>query len=266
MLPGPGVRKRNRQAAMATGRAQIETVFADSTLRFRRLPTRAKICMGLSFVFSVVFYGTIVHSLLFPKVLNEDFLETDKCPACYGGSACSVFFYNRVRFTGMSKFRFIDFLNLKNVHFGVHENTNVVLKKLAHNSELKKIDQKICSDANRPENCDIGRVIYISNMAQTVKEHPVQPGMLKELTLSMFTCPSYRLVDRVWHYFKERSKPDGIFFRDKVQLLYISMVNTEPLLLQVSFRIGRENSVNTLASITLKSKYKNFRNCYRILI
>ncbi|XP_046333377.2 divergent protein kinase domain 2A-like [Haliotis rufescens] len=233
MLPTPtNVRSRYTKQYKEKGMANLERAVHDSALKFKNLPTRAKFLFGSSLVVSVLFYGFIIRSFFKNDLMDEHFLETDKCPACYGMSACGQFFYDRVKFTGWSKLRFLDRVNIKNVHFADHQDLNsVVIKKLSHDSEIQAIDDKICSDGNRPAGCDIARVIYITNTAQTLKKGPIQPETLKG-EASMFTCGSYRLLDRLWHYYKERLKKKEIFFRDKIQLWYISMVNTEPLMLQ----------------------------------
>ena len=51
--------------------------------------------------------------------------------------------------------------------------------------------------------------------------------------LGMFTCPSYRLLDRAWTYYKERRKPKQMLLGDKLQMWYTITLNPEPIMLQV---------------------------------
>ncbi|ESO83900.1 hypothetical protein LOTGIDRAFT_132744 [Lottia gigantea] len=188
----------------------------------------------ISLLCSFILYYCIYRVIFSNDLQNESFLETDKCPACFGSSACGMLLDNHIKLTGWSKVRFLDVVNVKNVHFGKHiySEEDVVLKKLALNNELVKVDNALCKDANRPEGCDIARVIYKTNTAHALKDKPILPKHLNSLEIGMFTCGSYRLLDKLWSKYQEKQPNNVILYRDKVQLMYISMVNTESLLMQ----------------------------------
>lgn len=239
-----GIRNRkgkdSEESSVKVGMARLENVMSDSVLRLKLMPTRIKVIVGLSAVFSVCFY-MYLGSWIFSSSTDdysrlEPLLNSDKCPACFGGSACGLFYYNQIQFSGASKFRILDRINPKNVHYAqlAHSTKTLMVKKLATDSELREVDSQICKDANRPEGCDVARVITITNTAFPLNKNPLTPTILQKTGSFMFNCPSYRLLDRVWTYFKEYKKKSDIFIADKVQLLFTSMVNPEPMILQVN--------------------------------
>ncbi|KAK0066411.1 deleted in autism protein 1 [Biomphalaria pfeifferi] len=232
---------RNRRAehvqdTVKSGFSKLENVMSDSVLRFRLMPSKAKVLVFLSAVLSLFLYLYLAKWLFQgdPETNLESLLDTEKCPACYGGSACGLFYFNQIEFSGMSRFRVLDILNGKNVHAGYlkQDHKEIVLKKLATDTELKEMDIQLCKDALRPENCDIARVIQRTNMAIPMMHEPIKPDDLKKTNSFMFKCPSYRLLDLVWSNFKEYKKKDEMFLSDKMQILYSALVNPEVLMLQ----------------------------------
>ncbi|CAG5118325.1 unnamed protein product [Candidula unifasciata] len=232
---------RNRRTdhvndTVRSGMSRLENVMGDSMLKIRLMPSKVKIIFFLSAAVSLLFYMYLAHWLFQsdPEIHLESLLETDKCPACYGGSACSMFYYKQIEFSGMSKFRTFDVMNTKNVHYGTlkPDGRQVVVKKLASDSELKKMDERLCKDAKREPGCDIARVITRTDMALPLRDGPLVPEIMKKTGAFMFYCPSYRLIDRVSTYFKEYKKKDQTMGSDKMHVLYSALVNPEVLLLQ----------------------------------
>lgn len=225
------------QSTVRSGMSRLENVMGDSMLKFRLMPSRAKMAIFVSLVLSLFFYLYLAKWLLQgdPEIHLESLLETEKCPACFGGSACGMLYYKQIEFSGLSKFRTLDVINGKNVHYGTlkPDGKEVVMKKLATDTEILQTDKRLCEDALRPEGCDIARVISRTNMALPLHSGPITPDMLKKTGAFMFQCPSYRLVDRVWTYFKEYKKKNKILMSDKMHVLYSSLINPEALLLQV---------------------------------
>ncbi|KAH9496787.1 Divergent protein kinase domain 2A [Bulinus truncatus] len=235
----PDVRNRRAehvQATVKTGFSKLENVMSDSVLRFRLMPSKAKVVIFMSAVLSLFLYIYLAKWMFQgdPETNLESLLDTEKCPACYGGSACSLFYYKEIEFIGMSKFRVLDILNGKNVHVGYlkQNGKEIVIKKLATDTELKEMDVRLCKDAMRPEDCDIARVIHRTNMAIPFINEPIRPEHLKKTNSFMFKCPSYRLLDLVWSNFKEYKKKNEIFLSDKMQIFYSALVNPEILMLQ----------------------------------
>ena len=231
----PTVRNR-KSGSVKNSMAGVGSIVIDATSKLRRLPFKAKcFLIGVGCV-SFYIYGSLFMSLTRNHLKEEGYLETHKCPLCYGHSACIDLKDGLVTMKGWSKLRFLDFVNIKNVHIGEHAGMqkSVVLKKLAHDQELKQVDEKVCEDANRPPNCDAGKNLVRTKIGNEITRQGLLPVHLKG-TNYMFTCPTYNLLDRVVRYYKEKLKPneDHVFTRDKLQIYGTALINPEPLMLQV---------------------------------
>lgn len=231
MLPGSAIRRRTG-VSVTEGMHRLTSVMNDSARRYKRLPLAGKVIFVLTSVLSIILYTVVFRSLVSHNVDDDKFLEIDSCPACFGSSGCGLVYYNQVKFTGWSNYRIIDRFNSRNVRFAtLSDNQGVVLKKLGTDEDIKKLDNKVCKDANRPDGCDIGRVLFITNLAGSLRTNALEPKHLTQVA-GMFTCASYRLMDRLWTYYKERRKQKQITMGDKLQLWYTANLNPEPLLLQ----------------------------------
>lgn len=220
---------------------RVHSIVSDATYRLKRLPVRAKCFLIFAAILSFYLYGSIFLSLTKNHLTEESYLQTDKCPACFGHSICTDLKDGLVKMKGWSRLKFLDFVNLKNVHLGHHEGLDkpVILKKLAHNAEWQNIDNKICTDANRPLGCDVARVLDKMKTTNSIQREGLQPKHLKDLNY-MFSCPTFNLIDRIYRYYKEKVYPErrDVMFRDKLQIYATAMVNPEPLILQV-FKLHR---------------------------
>lgn len=79
-------------------------------------------------------------------------LEIEKCPFCYGTNLCPAFENLEINFDDLSySDTFFNLLNTKNVYISNYNTRKVILKKLAHDSELNDIDKKICTSKNLTE-------------------------------------------------------------------------------------------------------------------
>lgn len=214
---------------------RVHSIVSDATYRLKRLPVRAKCFLIFAAILSFYLYGSIFLSLTKNHLTEESYLQTDKCPACFGHSICTDLKDGLVKMKGWSRLKFLDFVNLKNVHLGHHEGLDkpVILKKLAHNAEWQNIDNKICTDANRPLGCDVARVLDKMKTTNSIQREGLQPKHLKDLNY-MFSCPTFNLIDRIYRYYKEKVYPErrDVMFRDKLQIYATAMVNPEPLILQ----------------------------------
>ncbi|GFS18393.1 deleted in autism protein 1 homolog [Elysia marginata] len=229
---------RNRKSDnLKTGMKRLENAMGDSMLKMKMMPSRAKAVFFLSAVLSLAFYLYLAKWLFMrdPEMEIDAFLNIDKCPACFGGSACGMFYYKQIDLLGMSKFRSFDMINPKNVHYGTMrpDGREILIKKLATDNQFEELDQKLCLEAKRPIDCDIARVIMRTDKVLPFRLDPLSPKHLKDTGAFMFDCPSYRLLDRVWTYFQEYKKKKEIFLSDKVQIFYMASVNPEALLVQV---------------------------------
>ena len=198
-------------------------------VRAWRMPFRAKVALVLTLSFSVVLHTFIFRTLFTNHLTKENFLEVSTCPACYGQSFCPKLLSGNYTFVGLSNIRFLDFTNVKNVHISTSGSQKIVLKKLGHDSELNKLDARICSDSGYAANCDSSRAIYQTKSA-LVRE--MSPVVFKNLSPPMH-CPSQRLVDRIVEDYKERKHEQEFHMDDKMQLITTLMINAEPIIMQV---------------------------------
>jgi hypothetical protein len=213
---------------------RLSSVMNDSARRYRRLPLAGKVLFCCSLIFSIVLYLVIFRSFIRHDVTDDKFLEVDYCPACFGSSGCGLVYYKQIQLNGWSNYRITDAFNTKNVRFGTLSGSQgVVLKKLGTDEDIRKIDNKVCKDAQRPEGCDVGRVIFLTDISAVLRKEALQPKHMTQV-VGMFTCASYRLIDRMWNYYKEKRKEKQIMLGDKLQVWYTASLNPEPLLLQVS--------------------------------
>uniref|UniRef100_T1IVG5 FAM69 protein-kinase domain-containing protein n=1 Tax=Strigamia maritima TaxID=126957 RepID=T1IVG5_STRMM len=159
-------------------------------------------------------------------ILNDvlSLTELDKCPACYGISLCEDFQSGRVELLGRHKFRIFTNFNLKNVYWGKLNNATIVLKKLAHDSELKYFDQILCEEAKKYEYNS--KKCYPSSAARILTSH-VRIDDLSTLKnfdkTDLLRCSSSLVLGRLRDKFQENS--DVYFFT-------LLLLNPEPIILQ----------------------------------
>ena len=111
-------------------------------IKARRLPFVSKIALLVTLPITLLFYTYIFKTLFTNHLTKENFLEVSTCPACYGHSLCPALLSGNFTLLGLSSIRFLDIFNVKNVHMSQNASHKIVLKKLGHNDELGKIDEK----------------------------------------------------------------------------------------------------------------------------
>ena len=80
--------------------------------------------------------------------------EKEKCPACFGLDLCPEVYNGEVQFVIHDFYSIFNyFFSVKNVFYGNYKNKRVILKKLAHESELKHFDEFVCSNKTYFELC-----------------------------------------------------------------------------------------------------------------
>ena len=213
----------------------LRSALNSTSSKFSRLSLRTKcILIFCGFMLLIVYVLLAMHQVS-NRLREDSYLETHKCPACYGASLCKKLYDGKAQFTGLSSIRSLDILNFKNFHYGKYRGEDVVLKKLGQNSVLQEIDKRICLSANRQVGCDVGRVSYIADFAREIRTTDLQVSHLTGVS-DMFRCPSARFIHRVHANYKERSKHEVpiYYITDKIQLLITAMISSEPLMLQVS--------------------------------
>ena len=186
-------------------------------------------CALVTFIF--VQYGE-------DQVHSKTLQETNKCPVCFGHTSCFMLHSSNmhvVQLTGLSKVSLFNYINVKNVFFGKYKGEDIVLKKLAHDSEFAEFDRQICNGTAR---C-LPRGRYFSRLLSGVfpdlkDDHSeslaLAAGIGDRFLREHLTCPSARLQRRLYDAFTDDSKEK--FFHFATMLL----INAEPLLLQVGHR------------------------------
>lgn len=226
---------RNRKSGSNKSFSGVKMVVSDTANKIRRLPYKVQCLLISTCIISIYVYGGLIMSWKTNHLKTESFLQTDKCPACFGHSICVALKSERIQLTGWSKVRLLDIVNIKNVHTARHldNDDQIMIKKLAHDKEYENIDEKICRDANRPKGCDVARILHITNTGDQIKRLGLLPEHLVK-TNHMFACPTYSLIDRVLTFYQEKltSDKDQYFTRDKLQIYATALINPEPLMLQ----------------------------------
>lgn len=168
--------------------------------------------------------------------LDEAFMELPSCPACYGQSLCPVILphqntgVQRIELKGLSGWKVMKFVNYKNVYYGYSGENLVVLKKLAHDTELREFDTKICN-IKRAQNCNvsevIGNLLWRNNydVATIVRQHPSVFGKSDSVM-----CNHSRILQHLYRKFTKTDKGP----HQQHHFLTILAINSEPLLLKVS--------------------------------
>ncbi|XP_015509861.1 divergent protein kinase domain 2A isoform X2 [Neodiprion lecontei] len=122
-------------------------LYFNNVVRFRKW--KVFLILGL---FSLALGLKVVLKTL--RVTAAQLTDLRKCPACYGLSICGAILNNEIviRHRGVYA-TFANLFNAKNVFFGNYAGEKVVLKKLAHTSELYAFDKMLCTDSKLFELC-----------------------------------------------------------------------------------------------------------------
>ncbi|RNA17123.1 deleted in autism 1 [Brachionus plicatilis] len=188
--------------------------------------------------------------MLYDHVEVEDgrILELHKCPFCYGHSLCNDLLYKGTKLNRynigfedslLNTYFLQNILNIKNVFFALdsYSGQKMVIKKLAHSSELDEFDQneKMCV---KNENSCLNKAIKL--YGEIIKRKFNQKSFQ---TLSNFLgidfgrCFSSRLIDLMYKgYFLTYSKSmENLedFYDHNLALLTILKINPEPIVLQI---------------------------------
>ncbi|KAG0714535.1 Deleted in autism protein 1 [Chionoecetes opilio] len=164
--------------------------------------------------------------------LDEKFMELSSCPACYGQNLCPRMLHHqdsavaRIELTGVFSLKVMKFLNYKNVYFGCSEKDTVVLKKLAHDSELLEFDKKICG-IHRMNYCNVSEAIdYMvkkndHDVARIIEQHPAL------FTSDGIMCNHSRILQ---YLYQKYAKVDTGAYQLH-HFLTLLAINFEPLLI-----------------------------------
>ncbi|KAJ8681163.1 hypothetical protein QAD02_016950 [Eretmocerus hayati] len=177
-----------------------------------------------------LFLGILVLNLNF----NIDRLtEKEKCPACFGISACPDIATNKIRLKYLDFYSFLNSLmSVKNVYSGEYNDQNVVLKKLAHQSELEDFDKLICSDPGLLELCvNKQKPRKLKTNFQKLIMNELSGGGFADPDNKITLCPSTDGFDQLISNTQILQSADE---KDLLKYLWtIVKINPEPLLLQI---------------------------------
>lgn len=170
--------------------------------------------------------------------LDEGFVELPRCPACYGQGLCPAILLHqnesaavqRIELSGASGWKVMKFINYKNVYFGYMSEKKVVLKKLAHDTELCDFDKEVCS-IKKTLNCNVSEIIddllrkNDYDVESVVRQYPKVFGKSDSII-----CNHSRILHHLYRKFiKIDTGP-----HQQHHFLTMLAINSEPLLLNVS--------------------------------
>lgn len=188
----------------------------------------------LSFI-SVCALLLIIIQTLRPSVIQ--LAELHKCPACYGISACHNIHKISLSWHDINAV-FSHLFGVKNLFFGVYERNKVVLKKLAHLSELKMLDTTFCNIFHLNYPCsniskqNLNR--HSADFYNLIKK-TITVNFSKDDTSRLRLCPTIQHLDDLFNNVHLNNK-----HIDPVQYLIniwtLISINPEPIILQVNFK------------------------------
>lgn len=181
---------------------------------------------ALSFYASVLLFG----GLKGPQVMQ--LTDLNRCPACYGVSVCPELYSNQITLDTSQWSVF----NAKNIFYGyTKSNRRVVLKKLAHNTEFKVFDEKICKEFNLKDNCKPVELLNASNIDDKVLK-TVEYNITwadTEPRKGLVLCPyAYSLYELLQPILNSRK---GNYKSEMLNIWTMLNINPEPIILQVNF-------------------------------
>lgn len=181
------------------------------------------VTLSLSFYVTILLFG----DLRAPRILNLTNLH--RCPACYGISVCPELYSGQI---SLDWDTWAGLFNAKNIFYGITKsNRRVVLKKLAHNWELKEFDSKICQTFNLTNNCKPKHLMNVTNIDELLLKMvqynftSLSTEPRKGLVICPYAFSLYDLIHPVLH-----SKD---IQTDMINIWMMLSINPEPIILQV---------------------------------
>jgi len=174
----------------------------------------------------------VVPRSLHPSVTQ--LTEVHKCPACYGVSACRD--VHRVELLWHdSRAIFSHLFGVKNVFYGTYDRRKVVLKKLAHSSELDAFDAVLCEKLGSRAPCfDLSIDRRTADFYLDLIETTIAPDFSKDDSSRLRFCPTVRRLGDLLHdvYLNDEDVQDTT--ESLINLWTLVSINPEPLILQVN--------------------------------
>jgi len=108
---------------------------------------------------------------------SQEFLEDQRCPACYGQDLCHEVYAGRLTLKRWTRFSASRLLNARNVYYGALKGKgDVVAKKLGHDNELdRSLEKAVCHLAGKPPYyCNSAH--YIKLLTKQIYSRPLESG------------------------------------------------------------------------------------------
>ena len=188
---------------------------------------------AISFIITFFFIILGISIKKFNLTVTE-ITEQEKCPACFGISMCQEINDNKVYFEFTDFYSvFNNIFSIKNVYYGRHKNKKIIMKKLAHKSELDDFDKMICQNIELFELCyketpntEIKTDFYKLIVFQLTQSNMNDPNTKIRL------CPSKESIDELLLNLQIKHKPEK---EEYYKYLWTSIkINPEPIILQVT--------------------------------
>ncbi|XP_014484464.1 PREDICTED: deleted in autism protein 1 homolog isoform X1 [Dinoponera quadriceps] len=202
--------------------------YAYNILRFKKW----KFLLFISILCTLLLTKNVVIQNLYPSVTQ--LAEIHKCPVCYGVSACHDIHKVIFSWHDVSTI-FLHLLGVKNVFFGTYNQNKVVLKKLAHSSELEAFDVFFCDKLHLKYPCSnvskkkLNR--HAANFDNLIKE-TITSDFFKDDSSRLRLCPSTQHIDDLFHniYLNYKYTDSTEYL---IHLWMLLSINPEPLILQI---------------------------------
>ncbi|KAL4220702.1 Chromosome X 36 [Mactra antiquata] len=194
-------------------------------------------CLFIFFLFLVAYISGSLYWIFTQNFLSESaYLDREKCPLCFGESLCPKLQQNSIKPSSLSKTKVYDVLRpyaTTKVHLASLEKdgvkTDLILKKLGNDHDLSDFEARICSQIG-DMSCDIATA---ATRLMGKVEQGQSFGKFLQGSSKMMFCPSTRLLSELFGKYEEISGSGHVLTREKLQIWTTSVINQEPLTLQI---------------------------------
>lgn len=201
------------------------------------LMSRIKTIAFSLFVFAIYFIHVLFNYHIDPA--SDQFTNVNLCPACFGDDLCPQFYHGEIKLTGVSRLKYLK--SSKNVFTGRLLREHIILKKLAHDSEIEHIDKYICQMAKFHKVCEVNEAISaLVRSYANISNHTQLISLMRSSVSStdISHCPSDRLLSYILNklYVSKRDFQEDkeVEFYKYGVMMYSSLLNPEAIILQVS--------------------------------
>lgn len=199
---------------------------------YKNMLLRRRFCKRIVLMLAAFFLSFYVSLLLFgkgPQVMH--YADLHRCPACYGVSICPELYSSQIM---LNPSHWTKFFNVKNIYYGyTKSNRKLLLKKLAHDWELKEFDASLCKTWNLDHNCkptDLLQVTGIDKKILSLVEYNLTwPSTRPHKGLVL--CPyAYGIYDLIQPLINNRG---GNYKSEMLNIWTMLSLNPEPIIIQV---------------------------------